>query len=198
MTEPDVPGPDIGSHEVIHLGGQAAAVVPVADFLRLRALEQAASPGSSRTPRIPRRCWRGRPATPRSRQRMSRQLRGGAAWAYSSEPAGRLRRARDQPGGRVPRRPARHPRGPGRHRPAGRRSPPCRVVPVRLPRPATGCGSAGTGSCTRSPPTQSRSGTSPTASRADWRQIVVLSDLWKSGVPSDETPIGYQSSFMPM
>ena len=36
-------GPDIGSYEVIHLGGQAAVVVPVSDFLRLRALEQAAS-----------------------------------------------------------------------------------------------------------------------------------------------------------
>ncbi len=29
-------GPDIGSYEVIHLGGQAAVVVPVSDFLRLR------------------------------------------------------------------------------------------------------------------------------------------------------------------
>ena len=37
-------GPDTGSYEVIHLGGQAAVVVPVSDFLRLRALEQAASP----------------------------------------------------------------------------------------------------------------------------------------------------------
>jgi hypothetical protein len=37
------PGPDTGSYEVIHLGGEAAVVVPVADFLRLRALEQAAS-----------------------------------------------------------------------------------------------------------------------------------------------------------
>lgn len=37
------PVPDTGSYEVIHLGGQAAVVVPVADFLRLRALEQAAS-----------------------------------------------------------------------------------------------------------------------------------------------------------
>ncbi len=33
-----------GSSEVIHLGGQAAVVVPVTDFLRLRALEQAAAP----------------------------------------------------------------------------------------------------------------------------------------------------------
>src|SRR5258708_32683926 len=36
----DEPGrPDTGSYEVIHLGGQAAVVVPVTDFLRLRALE---------------------------------------------------------------------------------------------------------------------------------------------------------------
>ena len=32
-------GLDTGSYEVIHLGGQAAVVVPVSDFLRLRALE---------------------------------------------------------------------------------------------------------------------------------------------------------------
>jgi hypothetical protein len=38
-----VTGPDTGPYEVIHLGGQAAVVVPVPDFLRLRALEQAAS-----------------------------------------------------------------------------------------------------------------------------------------------------------
>ena len=42
-AQPDTPGPDTGSYEVIHLGGQAAVVVPVADFLRLRALEQAAA-----------------------------------------------------------------------------------------------------------------------------------------------------------
>jgi hypothetical protein len=39
-----MPSPDTGSYEVIHLGGQAAVVVPVTDFLRLRALEQAAAP----------------------------------------------------------------------------------------------------------------------------------------------------------
>ncbi len=39
-----VTGPDTGAYEVIHLGGQVAVVVPVSDFLRLRALEQAASP----------------------------------------------------------------------------------------------------------------------------------------------------------
>jgi hypothetical protein len=43
-AQPDMPGPDTGSYEVIHLGGQAAVVVPVTDFLRLRALEKAATP----------------------------------------------------------------------------------------------------------------------------------------------------------
>jgi|SRR5712691_2763456 len=35
--------PDVGSYEVIHLGGQAAVVVPVTYFLLLRALELHAS-----------------------------------------------------------------------------------------------------------------------------------------------------------
>jgi hypothetical protein len=35
--------PDTGAYEMIHLGGQAAVVVPIADFRRLRALEAAAS-----------------------------------------------------------------------------------------------------------------------------------------------------------
>ena len=43
-AQPDTPFPDTGSYELIHLGGQAAVVVPLAEFLRLRALEQAASP----------------------------------------------------------------------------------------------------------------------------------------------------------
>jgi hypothetical protein len=43
-AQPRTPSPDTGSYELIHLGGQAAVVVPVADFLRLRALEQAAAP----------------------------------------------------------------------------------------------------------------------------------------------------------
>ena len=47
-AQPDGPGPDTGSYEVIHLGDQAAVVVPVADFLRLRALEQAATPQRAR------------------------------------------------------------------------------------------------------------------------------------------------------
>jgi hypothetical protein len=33
-----------GQHEVIHLGGEAAVVVPMAEYRRLRALEQLASP----------------------------------------------------------------------------------------------------------------------------------------------------------
>jgi hypothetical protein len=43
-AQPPAPSPDTGSYEVIHLGGQAAVVVPVTDFLSLRALEQAAAP----------------------------------------------------------------------------------------------------------------------------------------------------------
>ena len=43
-AQPIQPGePDTGSYEVIHLGGDAAVVVPMNDFLRLRALEQQAS-----------------------------------------------------------------------------------------------------------------------------------------------------------
>lgn len=44
-AQPAGPGPvpDTGSYEVIHLGGEVAVVVPVADFLRLRALERHAS-----------------------------------------------------------------------------------------------------------------------------------------------------------
>jgi hypothetical protein len=37
-------GPAAGPHEVIHLGGEAAVVVPEAEYRRLRALEQLASP----------------------------------------------------------------------------------------------------------------------------------------------------------
>ncbi len=41
-TDP-APVPDTGSYEVIHLGAAAAVVVPIADFLRLQALERRAS-----------------------------------------------------------------------------------------------------------------------------------------------------------
>jgi hypothetical protein len=40
----DTSSPYTGSYEVIHLGGQAAAVVPVTNLLRLRALQKAATP----------------------------------------------------------------------------------------------------------------------------------------------------------
>jgi hypothetical protein len=36
------PGP--GAHDVIHLGGEAAVVVPLAEYRRLRALARLASP----------------------------------------------------------------------------------------------------------------------------------------------------------
>ena len=40
---PSTPVPDTSPFEVIHLGGEAAVVVPVADFLRLQALQRHAS-----------------------------------------------------------------------------------------------------------------------------------------------------------
>lgn len=40
-TDPG-PDPDTGPYDVIHLGDQAAVVVPLADFLRLRTLERLA------------------------------------------------------------------------------------------------------------------------------------------------------------
>jgi hypothetical protein len=36
--------PDSGPHDVIHLGGEAAVVVPLAEYRRLRALARLASP----------------------------------------------------------------------------------------------------------------------------------------------------------
>lgn len=46
-AEPIATGPDASSgapaqYDVIHLGGQSAVVVPMADYLRLRALEESA------------------------------------------------------------------------------------------------------------------------------------------------------------
>jgi hypothetical protein len=35
---------DLDMHDVIHLGGEVAVVVPVAEYRRLRALERSASP----------------------------------------------------------------------------------------------------------------------------------------------------------
>ena len=44
MTAQPAGSAGAGQHEVIHLGGEAAVVVPVAEYRRLRALEQLASP----------------------------------------------------------------------------------------------------------------------------------------------------------
>jgi hypothetical protein len=38
-----VPSSDTGPYEVIHLGGEVAVVVPLADFMRLRELERLAT-----------------------------------------------------------------------------------------------------------------------------------------------------------
>ena len=89
-AEPAAPGLDTGPYEVIHLGGQAAVVVPVADFLRLRALERAASPMSSRTPGTPRRCLSGRRGTLPARRRSCPQTRHAVGWACPGEPADRI------------------------------------------------------------------------------------------------------------
>ncbi len=44
MTAQPAGPAEAGPHEVIHLGREAAVVVPVAEYRRLRALEQLASP----------------------------------------------------------------------------------------------------------------------------------------------------------
>jgi hypothetical protein len=44
MTAQPAEPAETGPHEVIHLGGEAAVVVPVAEYRRLRALERLASP----------------------------------------------------------------------------------------------------------------------------------------------------------
>jgi len=77
-AQPVASGPDTGSYEVIHLGGQAAVVVPVADFLRLRALEQAASPQDLEDAEDTRRYWSGAPGTLLARRRLSPRMRCGA------------------------------------------------------------------------------------------------------------------------
>lgn len=49
-TQPDAPSPDTGSYEVTHLGDQLAVVIPVTDFLYLRAPEQAAGQLGAKPP----------------------------------------------------------------------------------------------------------------------------------------------------
>lgn len=43
-AEPSFPAHDPGSYEVIHLGGEAAAIVPLAELRRLQALARRAAP----------------------------------------------------------------------------------------------------------------------------------------------------------
>jgi hypothetical protein len=97
-AQPVAPGPDTGSYEVIHLGGEAAVVVPVADFLRLRALSKLLPLKISRTPRTPRRYRSGEPGTLLARRRLYPRMRYGVGSACPGELAGRLRRTSDQPG----------------------------------------------------------------------------------------------------
>ena len=160
---PARPGPDTRSYEVIHLGGQAAVVVPVADFLWLRALVQAASPKNSRTPRTPRRCWSGRPGRRRRDDVRARRRGTGSGSVCPGEPCGPDTNERAINQAAASRRPRRAYAGSWTRsdRPA---EDPAR--PDRSPtgRPAFGgCGSAGTRSGMRSPTSRRRSGTSPAA-----------------------------------
>jgi hypothetical protein len=43
-SQPAEPPPGTDAHDVIHLGGEAAVVVPIGEYRRLRALERLASP----------------------------------------------------------------------------------------------------------------------------------------------------------
>jgi hypothetical protein len=101
-AQPEVPGPDTGSYEVIHLGGQAAVVVPVADFLRLRALERSAAPqeleDADDTAAILE--WKARDAAGQTTFVPAEEAR--RRLGSRGEPAGRLRRTGHQPGHRVP------------------------------------------------------------------------------------------------
>lgn len=45
-AQPDADLDVAGPYEVIHLGGEAAAIVPLAELRRLRALEKHASPAA--------------------------------------------------------------------------------------------------------------------------------------------------------
>jgi hypothetical protein len=63
-AQPAEPGPDTGSYELIHLGGQAAVVVRWPTSCGCARWSRLLLPKNSRTPRTPRRCWSGRPGTP--------------------------------------------------------------------------------------------------------------------------------------
>jgi len=65
--------------EVIHLGGQAAVIVPLAEFLRLRALERGASPAGVAGRRGRRGCPRVAIPGGRGRGVLPADARGAAA-----------------------------------------------------------------------------------------------------------------------
>ena len=88
-AQPDLPSPDTGSYEVIHLGGQAAVVVPVADFLRVRALEQAAAPDELEDAEDTAAMLEWKAGMLQARPRSCPPTRQGAGWACPGEPAGR-------------------------------------------------------------------------------------------------------------
>ena len=106
-------GPDTGSYEVIHLGGQAAVVVPVSDFLRAGGL---ACPGGRRADLI-RSARRGAAAARPGR--VSRQVIweaqaiDQAAGFLRDDPAGSVRCSTRSPGS--PMRPALPGRSPMGH-----------------------------------------------------------------------------------
>ena len=87
-AQPDTPSPDTGSYEVIHLGGQAAAVVPVTNFLRLRALQKAATPEDLEDAEDTAAVLGGRPGTPPGRRRSCPPTKQGAGWASPGDPCG--------------------------------------------------------------------------------------------------------------
>jgi hypothetical protein len=51
-AQPDPARDPTGAYEVIHLGGEAAAIVPLAELRRLRAVERHASPEALREAEI--------------------------------------------------------------------------------------------------------------------------------------------------
>jgi hypothetical protein len=83
-TLPPTTVPDTSPVEVIHLGGEAAVVVPVADFLRLQALERHASSEELEEAEIEatlaaHRAWvaAGRPGAVSHEEAMAELLGGG-------------------------------------------------------------------------------------------------------------------------
>ena len=138
-AQPDRPGPDTGSYEVIHLGDQAAVVVPVADFRRLPALEKAATAAELEDAEDTAAVleWKGRDAAGQTtlvRQR-SKASAGHAPVSlrvdYDERAISQSAAFLDDSQGM---------RGAGRDRPTGRRSSARRVVSIRVAGPAAAAG----------------------------------------------------------